>query len=141
MTLYETLASLVSMKDDRVQHVNLLLAKLHEFKLSKTPEGLAIWITASSLFSGLVFPKGVWNHNNPLSGKERTVVAKVLRDNSSPSEDDSNAAKNTGAAQTSPSFAWQVVLNKLYETNDNKGQEEFEKFWIEAVDSEFDAPW
>lgn len=136
MTLYETLATLSS-SENAVQYVNLLMSKVHDYKLTKTPEGLAIWITASSLFRGLTLPKGVWNHNDPLSGKERTNLAKVLRDNSGPSGDESNAGKSTGAGQTTPSFAWQVVLNKLYESRTSKGAEDFEKFWTEAVDSKF----
>lgn len=139
MTLYEALSSI---KDVDLGYANLLISKLREHKLTKTPEGLAIWLTASTLFPGLTLPKGVWDHNDPLSAKERTTVAKVLRENSTEGE----AKNTTGAAQTSPSFAWQVVFSQLYERQkpSKKSQDkasDFDKFWIEAVDSEFGRIW
>ena len=138
MTLYETLSSLAQVQDDELRYVNLLISKLQDYKLMKTPEGVAVWLSTSKLFPGANLPKGVWNHNDPLSGKERVSLSKVLRDNST--EDDSGSSKASGAAQTSPSFAWQVVLNEVYErhASSKKGEEkvsDFEKFWIEAVDS------
>lgn len=140
MTLYETVSTLAQPKNLDLQYVNLLISKVNEHKLTKTPEGLAIWITASNLFPDINLPKGVWNHNDPLSSKERATVAKILRDNSSPqTEDDTAASKGTGAAQTTPSFAWQVVLNQLYQRHKPSKKDDkvsdFEKFWIEAVDS------
>lgn len=138
MTLYETLATLAGIEKVDLQYPNILMGKLHEYKLTKTPEGLAIWLTATSLFPGLSLPKDVWNHNDPLSSKERTVIAKVLRDNST---DEPGTAKNTGQAQSTPSFAWQIVFTQLYERQkpSKKGQDkpsDFDKFWIEAVDSQ-----
>ncbi|KAL1311536.1 hypothetical protein AAFC00_001656 [Neodothiora populina] len=136
MTLFESLSTLASIKGFDIQYANTVLAKLHQHKLLKTPEGLATWLTATALFPAIDLPKGVWHHNDPLNGKERSVVAKVLRNNSSPAEDESGNTKNTGAAQTTPSFAWQVVLNKLYERRaGEKGHEDVDKFWVEAVDN------
>lgn len=138
MTLYETLSSLKQIENLDASYVNLLITKLHNYKLLKTPEGVAIWLTTSKLFPEASLPQGVWNHNDPLSGKERVAVAKVLRDNNT--DEDSGSSKSSGAAQTSPSFAWQVVFGELYERHkpSKKAEEkvsDFEKFWVEAVDS------
>jgi len=139
MTLYETVSTLAQVKDIDPQYANLLLSKLHEHKLTKTPEGVAVWLTVSKLLPGASLPKGVWVHNDPLSSKERTTVAKVLRENHS--EDEAGSSRATGAAQTTPSFAWQIVLAHLYERRkpskkDEDKASDLEKFWIEAVDSE-----
>lgn len=138
VTLYETLATLAQIKDLDVEYVNLLVKRLEPFKLTKTPEGLAIWLTTSALFPNAKLPKGVWNHNDPLSSKERGTVAKILRDNGAQSED-GPAANSTGAAQSSPSFAWSIILTHLYRRHkpSKKAEEkssDFGKFWLEAVD-------
>lgn len=138
MTLYETLATLTQIKDLDLEYVNLLVQRLEPFKLSKTPEGLAIWLTASTLFPDAKLPKGVWNHNDPLSSKDRGTVAKILRDNGAQTED-GPAGNSTGAAQSSPSFAWSIILAHLYKRHkpSKKSDEkvsDFEKFWLEAVD-------
>ncbi|KAH0068850.1 hypothetical protein KCU66_g23097, partial [Aureobasidium melanogenum] len=138
VTLYETLATLTQIKDLDIEYVNLLVQRLEPFKLSKTPEGLAIWLTTSTLFPDAKLPKGVWNHNDPLSSKERGTVAKILRDNGAQAEDGS-AGNSTGAAQSTPSFAWSIILSHLYKRHkpSKKSEEkvsDFEKFWVEAVD-------
>lgn len=138
VTLYETLATLAQVKDLDLDYVNLLVQRLEPFKLTKSPEGLAIWLTTSSLFPDAKLPKGVWNHNDPLSSKERSTVAKILRDNGSQT-DEGSTGNNTGAAQSAPSFAWPIILTHLLRRHkpSKKSEEkssDFEKFWLEAVD-------
>ncbi|KAI5274291.1 hypothetical protein E4T47_02747 [Aureobasidium subglaciale] len=138
VTLYETLATLTQVKDIDLEYVSLLVQRLEPFKLSKTPEGLAIWLTTSTLFPDAKTPKGVWDHNDPLSSKERVTVARILRDNGSQAEE-GPAGNSTGAAQSPPSFAWAIVLSHLYRRHkpSKKSDEkvsDFEKFWLEAVD-------
>lgn len=138
VTLYETLATLTQIKDLDIEHVDLLIQRLEPFKLTRTPEGLAIWLTTSVLFPDAKLPKGSWNHNDPLSSKERGTVAKILRDNGAQSED-GPTGNSTGAAQSSPSFAWSIILSHLYKRHkpSKKSEEkvsDFEKFWLEAVD-------
>lgn len=131
--LHESLSVLSQIDNLDPQYSNTLISKLHSANLTKTPEGLAIWITAVDLFPNIVLPKGVWNHNDPLSSKERAVVARILKENGNAETGDAG-----GASQTTPSFAWQVVLTKIYEKTEasTKGKtSDFEKFWIEAVDS------
>ena len=65
-------------------------------------------------------------------------MAKILRDNGAQTED-GPAGNSTGAAQSSPSFAWPVILSHLYKRHkpSKKSDEkvsDFEKFWLEAVD-------
>ncbi|THW91439.1 hypothetical protein D6D15_03852 [Aureobasidium pullulans] len=138
VTLYETLATLTQIKDLDIEYVDLLIQRLEPFKLTRTPEGLAIWLTTSVLFPDAKLPKGSWNHNDPLSSKERGTVAKILRDNGAQSED-GPTGNSTGAAQSSPSFAWSIILSHLYKRHkpSKKSEEkvsDFEKFWLEAVD-------
>ncbi|OBW69236.1 MAG: Glycoside hydrolase family 55 protein [Aureobasidium pullulans] len=138
VTLYETLATLTQIEDLDIEYVDLLIQRLEPFKLTRTPEGLAIWLTTSVLFPDAKLPKGSWNHNDPLSSKERGTVAKILRDNGAQSED-GPTGNSTGAAQSSPSFAWSIILSHLYKRHkpSKKSEEkvsDFEKFWLEAVD-------
>ncbi|THX81943.1 hypothetical protein D6D05_04021, partial [Aureobasidium pullulans] len=138
VTLYETLATLTQIEDLDIEYVDLLIQRLEPFKLTRTPEGLAIWLTTSVLFPDAKLPRGSWNHNDPLSSKERGTVAKILRDNGAQSED-GPTGNSTGAAQSSPSFAWSIILSHLYKRHkpSKKSEEkvsDFEKFWLEAVD-------
>jgi DNA polymerase phi len=132
------LATLAHIKDLDVKYVNLLVQRLETFKLTKTPEGLAIWLTASALFPTATLPKDVWSQDDPLSTKDRSIVARILRDNGAQTED-GPAVNSTGAAQSSPSFAWSIILTHLYrrykpsKRPDDKISD-FEKFWLEAVD-------
>lgn len=145
MTLYESLTTLSKVKDLDVEYASLLINKFVAYKLTHTPEGVAIWLQASSLFHGITLPKGVWNHNDPLFSKERGALAKVLRDNSSSQTEDGSIQSNkSGSAQITPSFAWQVVFIHLYQRHtprkhatltDPEKASDFEKFWTEAVDN------
>lgn len=145
LTLHEALVTLTSIKDLTIDYVSVLLSKLHAHNLAKTPEGIAIWVTAASLFPAATLPTGVWNNQDPLSGKERATVAKILRDNGSPQNVDGSSAPatSTGSAQNIPSFAWQAVFTQLHQRHESGKKadkmSEFEKFWVETVDSRFSA--
>ncbi|GAB7351534.1 hypothetical protein MBLNU459_g2171t2 [Dothideomycetes sp. NU459] len=137
VTLYESLTTLSQVKGIDVEYASLLMNKFGFYKLDHTPPGIACWLKASDLFPASL-PKGVWDHNDPLSPKERMTVAKILRDNNgSQTEDGSTQANKSGSAQTTPSFAWQVVFTHLYQrhTPKSKKPSDFEKFWIDAVDN------
>lgn len=116
--------------------------------LARTPEGVAIWLEAKDLFA-FDLPANVWQYGSPLSGKERTALAKIMKESSDPEEekDDSQEKgqekKNVRNSSTwSPKlhFAWNAVLSRLYECDaaakkSKSGQISFSDFWTEVVDN------
>lgn len=136
LVLYESLTVLASTRKDDVQYASAIINKLHSSNLFKTAEGVAIWLTTSALFPTCSLPKGVWHHDDPLSSKERSIVAKILRDNSDGEiSHDQKSPNKKSSPQTTPNFAWQVVLQQLYERSRTGKGSELAKFWVEAVDS------
>ncbi|EFE33163.1 uncharacterized protein ARB_07915 [Trichophyton benhamiae CBS 112371] len=132
------------------RYVDSALAALCENNLTKTPEGIAIWLAAMDLSCSppVVFPSGVWSHDNPLNSREKASLAKIMKESSG--QDDSNGeeskVKNPGVWNPKLPFAWDPILTKLYSTAGGKGQVEgkgkkdkaaqlsFLDFWTEVVD-------
>lgn len=132
LMLFEFLVSQASeaLRTDQVQAV---VDGLDARALSKTPEGVALWLTIDQRFPAVSLPKGVWHKKDPLSPKELSTLAKVLRDGSiDEAKDASRGAKSKqpGAPQTIPGFAWSVILNHLYK---NEKDSTFGNFWDQAV--------
>ena len=132
-------------KNHERKYAQLIIDKLHEHKLSETPEGIAIWLSAKSNVPNLDFPKTVWRHENPLYKKEKSSLAAVLKDSALVSA--SNDAKRSkvsqkGAWNTKIHFVWDVVIAKLLEVDSAKKKPKgnknisFKDFWEECVDSE-----
>ncbi|KAF2722354.1 hypothetical protein K431DRAFT_222401 [Polychaeton citri CBS 116435] len=113
-----------------------LLPSMQPRNLLKTPEGVAVWLAFSERFPGMKLPKDVWSHNDPLSPKERSILAKIMQEVPT---DDAAAEKGakSGSRQALPSFAWQVVLKHLSTRHDGK---HLSKFWNEAVDQGLFSP-
>ena len=103
--------------------------------LSKSPEGIALWITARSMYPGIQVPKNVWKHGDPLHRKERTSLARALKETSS--NEDSKGAKKTdiqrGTWVPRLHYAWDVVFEGLLKAESS--HMEFSDLWVEAVDS------
>jgi DNA polymerase phi len=111
----------------------------------KTPEGILVWLEFSSHIEGAArkFPKGIWHKHNPLSGKEIGTLVKILHLVKSSDEETSDPS---GSRQTSPHFAWDVILQHLMRTDGHKSKGEdddkakalknYKQFWTEAIDSE-----
>jgi DNA polymerase phi len=111
----------------------------------KTPEGILVWLEFSSRIEGVgrKFPKGIWHKHNPLSGKEVGTVVKILHLVKSSDEETSDPS---GSRQTSPHFAWDVILQHFMGTEGlkSKGEDDgkakalknYKQFWTEAIDSE-----
>lgn len=99
--------------------------------LVKSPEGIAIWLTCKSTLPDIKFPKGHWHHNNPLSAQERPALTKILLKNFVDDDDATRgASKGSGARQSTPNFAWSIVLSFYYKQGETKG---FSYFWSDCV--------
>jgi len=120
------------------QYVSSILQKMSGASMLRTAEGVALWLTVVRSFPDVSLPKSVWHHNDPLASKDRSVLAKLLRDNAP--ADASNAEgvqSKSGAPQSSPHFAWSIVLAEFYRRYaSSEKPADFTKFWIEAVDSQ-----
>ncbi|KAL1582787.1 hypothetical protein WHR41_08349 [Cladosporium halotolerans] len=128
--LYEYLVGVgKAIPADRLQ---ILVDGLHEKSLWKTPEGVAIWITLAKHSSKVKLPKGVWQHNGPLSAPERAVLSKVIQE--IPIDDEQQGGKaGSGSRQTAPSFAWPVILAEYH--SGHRLTSEFAQFWKQVVES------
>ncbi|KAM0714228.1 hypothetical protein Q7P37_010015 [Cladosporium fusiforme] len=114
------------------ERLQTLVDGLHENSLWKTPEGVAIWITLAKSSTKVKLPKGVWQHNDPLSANERAVMSKVVQE--IPIDDEQQGGKaGSGSRQTAPSFAWPVILAELY--GGQRSAKDFTQFWTQVVES------
>jgi hypothetical protein len=118
-----------------------LIQRLTSFNLTNTPEGVSIWLTVKAQFADIL-PKNVWDNEDPLCKKERTRLAKILKEdfrNTSDKGDDENI-KSAGA-NPNPIFAWDVVLSEILRRDqaDSEGAQklEFPQFWLDTVDSKY----
>ncbi|KAF1916229.1 DNA polymerase phi-domain-containing protein [Ampelomyces quisqualis] len=124
------------------EYAKELISRLSAFKLVSTSEGVAIWLTVQAHYED-VMPEGVWHHKDPLSKKERTRLARILKENYQ-SGQEANGAESlkTAAASPNPTFAWNLVFSEiLRKDTDAKSKSkdsaktEFPQFWIDVVDS------
>lgn len=118
-----------------------LARRLTSFNLVNSPEGVAIWLAMRTKFEA-VLPANTWHQNDPLSKKERTRLAKILKENfhASPVQGEPDPVKSA-AANPNPSFAWDVILSKLLysdsgakEDRKEVSKSEFSQFWADTVD-------
>jgi DNA polymerase phi len=75
--LYEYLVGVgKGLPADRLQTI---VDALHANALWKTPEGVAIWLMLTKSSTKVKLPKGVWQHNDPLSAMKGRLLAKSCR--------------------------------------------------------------
>ena len=129
------------------KYVQLIVDKIQSGGLTKTPEGIAIWILTTVQFDGVKLPKGVWHHKNPLHREEKAELATILKE-ASPKNlerggDDENASRK-GTWTPKLHFAWDVVLSRVLDrqslgglSSKNSRQLDLATFWDECVDSEY----
>ncbi|KAH9861765.1 hypothetical protein J1614_011518 [Plenodomus biglobosus] len=119
-----------------------VLSRLSAFKLMSTPEGVAIWLTVQTSYEDAL-PQGIWHDKDPLSKKERSRLAKILKENFQ-NEVEKGATETTKSASASaspnPSFTWDLVLAEMLRRDevgriDAQEKSEFPQFWIDIVDS------
>ena len=130
-------------KKQNTKYTQLIIDKLHEFGLAKTPEAVAIWITVQAEVPNVVLPAGTWHNKDPLDRKEKAKIAKILKEASTDDLDQASAgskASQKGNWTSKLHFAWDVVLSQLLipkHTGTPRVSErlDFEEFWDECVDS------
>jgi DNA polymerase phi len=134
-----------------------VVEKLTAHKMIRTPEGLAIWLEVSQAFPDTKLPKDVWKHRDPLSKKDITLLADVLKDAKTRSNSDEDEHKSQGRAVWSAQlhFAWDVVLACLYNLSGYTLSGELDRshpkkdhktidlsyFWTNAVEGELMDRW
>ncbi|KAL2369832.1 hypothetical protein RJ035_007273 [Blastomyces gilchristii] len=131
-----------------VKYAEAALDSLCQNGLAKTPEGVAIWIAAKDLFATMKFPEDVWQHGSPLHVREKTSLAKIMKETSESQSEhgrENGKAQNSGVWNPKLHFAWDIVLQKLStqppgqngssKTKDSKAtQASFTDIWTEVVD-------
>lgn len=120
------------------------IKRLTPFKLVSTPQGVAVWLTVRTSFEK-VLPDGVWHQKDPLSRKERSRLAKLMKEDFHVnSENAKDETIKSAAANPNPTFAWNLVFGEILRRDEeSKGsakepaKPEFTQLWIDLVDSEF----
>ena len=141
--LYSAVQDLSS-KSRNTKHIQLIIDKLHENSLAKTPEGVALWIKIQFETPDVILPAGVWHNDDPLDKKEMARISKILKETSTSDIDQigaGNTASQKGNWTSRLHFAWDVVISSLLvpEQTQHAGlprRQNFENFWEECVDSE-----
>lgn len=125
--------------------VKTLIQRLVSSKMTNTPEGVAIWLTARAQFAS-VLPDGVWHKHDPLHKKERTRLANILKE-SFHDADGKDANGGTpiakwGTSLINPKFAWNIVLSEMLRRDgttqhptSNSEKLGFPQLWLDIVDS------
>ena len=127
-----------------LQFPALLLQRLHAYKLSKSPEGIAIWLTVQSKYPEAPLLSGVWRHADPLNRKELTQLAKLLCEafSDQASVNENRMAPHISHWSPTVHFAWEVVMTHLFSAAPStsveffppKGRVNLEQFWNACVD-------
>lgn len=128
--------------------VEAALERLSQHELVRTPEGVAIWLAAKDLFPGASFPSKAWKHDDPLDAKERSHLAKVMKDSSSTEtgSEGQEKQKSSGVWNSKLHFAWDAVISRFIDapTKDSSKSKKssssrlsFADFWTEVVDSTY----
>jgi len=135
MLLCDSVRSLAASEPDQKQKfLSVLLRELQSHGLTKTPEGVALWLTVRTVAPDSEFPKGLWHDNDPLSAREWQRLAKVMR------EDDTVTAEYglKSSPQQNLHFGWALVIESMIKSlgDEDEGDDvAFSNFWVEVVDS------
>jgi DNA polymerase phi len=141
LVLVETIKSSES-KPEFQKCAQELIQRLVANQLVNTPEGVAIWLTVQPKYASIL-PVDVWHKKDPLAKKERTRLAKIMKEDFR-TEADNGKEDNikSAAANPNPIFAWSVVLSEMLQRDERLKDEgkdsvkaEFPQFWIDTVDS------
>lgn len=126
------------------QYVEETLKAICAQGLAKTPEGVAVWLTAMYEFPEASFPKKIWHKADPRSKKERQVLANVMRENfahTSAADKKATSEVKSGTAHSSLNFAWSVIYDGYVRDLGAVGAEGFraasegwQRFWKDIVD-------
>ena len=134
------------LKGKDLKYAQLIIDKLLTKGLSKTTQGVAIWINIQAEFPSIHLPHSVWHHKDPLNRKEVSRLVKILMETpaaTSQLNDTKSEIPAKGAWTTKLQFAWDVVLAGLVDdslqTLQNQAKPtkriKFAEFWVECIDS------
>jgi DNA polymerase phi len=150
MMMCEFVNNSIPLETENFAFVKEILVKLESHKLSKTPEGVALWLSVQSRFPDVETPDDVWKKGDPLCTKERSRLSETMRQSveQEPVVQDEDRTKGkkqnkkepkvkTGTWQHKPNFAWDVVLQEAIKQKPKASR--FKQFWIEIIDSEHQA--
>ncbi|PWY78239.1 hypothetical protein BO70DRAFT_60221 [Aspergillus heteromorphus CBS 117.55] len=140
--IYRCVYELAAQKAD-AKFVESALERLCSNELARTPEGVAIWLAAKDLFSDAKFPSKIWKHDDPLDARERTQLAKVMKESSSADSENGQGgnAKSSGVWNSKLHFAWDPVMTRLGDSSAKESSKSkssrlsFADFWTEVVDN------
>lgn len=144
--IYRCIFDLAAQKVD-VKFVEATLEHLCSHDLARTPEGVSIWLAAKDAFPNASFPQNIWKHDDPLDAREKSSLAKVMRESSADSEPgkEVTGAKQSGVWNSKLHFAWDAVLSRIFDVSAKKEKSKdkpskssrisFVDFWIEVVDN------
>jgi DNA polymerase phi len=115
---------------------HLVQALVHH-KLLRTAEGVAIWLAQddANLRDLQLSPEGLWKHGSPLSKKDVSTLANIMKDAKPQQADSDGNMDSQGKAMWSPQlhFAWDLVLRELYQ-GVSGDRVSFKDFWLRVVD-------
>lgn len=116
-----------------LERVGFILQAAALRKLLKTPEGVGLWITVQHQYADATLPSKIWRSDDPLSPENMEALAKAL---SETSDDGDISARQGGTRQSTPSFAWKVILSQLVRKTRksvSKGEAQLATFWRVCV--------
>lgn len=112
--------------------------------VARSPEGVSIWLAVKDMFPKAAVPPKIWKHDDPLDSKERSALAKVMKESSAPDpEDREKGNAKSGVWNSKLHFAWEAVLTRVSDVptkekskSKDSGRIGFADFWGDLVDSE-----
>ncbi|KAG5519932.1 hypothetical protein PMAC_000209 [Pneumocystis sp. 'macacae'] len=109
---------------------SIILRKICDLKLSKTPEGVAIILTIQKIVKDLK-PIGdtQWNPLSPLDSSNLEILAKVLKDVNIDSE-----TKQRGNWSIRLHFVWDIIIETYTSKISNIANSSFLDFWTKVID-------
>ncbi|KAI9766380.1 MAG: DNA-directed DNA polymerase [Candelina submexicana] len=126
-------------------YTQAVVDKLHAHGLTKTPEGVAIWLSVRSLAPAVSLPKDVWHLDDPMDSKEKKTLAKVLIGHGNLKGQDDENFTQKGIWNSRLHFIWGVLraafaevedpYKKLLAKSKRMTQTTWARFWTEAVDN------
>ena len=138
--------SIQMLKGKDVKYAQLIINQMLAKGLSKTPQGVAIWVGIQAEFPSIDLPPGVWHREDPLNQKETSRLSKILLEAPAatlPQNGPESETTTKSAWTTKLQFAWDVILAELLDARPQGPQKnakpakrlKFAEFWEECVDS------
>lgn len=121
----------------------MLIDRLCQNGLAMTPEGVAVWLKIQTEVPGVHLPGNVWRDENPLHRKEKSRLAKILKETSSEAdaERSNGEVAQKGNWTSKLHFVWSAIFTILVNAEPTSLEISktvtFDEFWQEAVDGAF----